>query len=168
MSPSQSRRLSKSSVRVELIQLSHESWIGPHNGASSPQNLVSLVQAGVAGGAEVDQHKERGPRDPVDAMDKHSPVAKSGGVDEVVHLSNIFCHVLVLVVSKMEDEVAHFPELLLGIIVNTDNVSDPVPPQFFKVGRVLGAADEETRKNLTHSPLAHITQLRVESLAKRH
>ena len=93
----------------------------------------------------------------MDAMDKHSPVAKSGGVDEVVHLSNVLCHVLVFVVSKMEDEVAHFPELLLGIIVNTDNVSDPVPPQFFKVGRVLGAADEETRKNLTHSPLAHIT-----------
>ena len=165
---SQPRCLGESSIRIELLKLSQKARIGSNNWARTANNLLRLVQAGVARAEEIGEQEEGRPGDSVDAMNQNSSVAKSGGMDKIVHLPDVLGHVLVVAVRKVEDEVAQFPELFFCSVVDADNMSDPVPPQLLQVDRVLGAPDEKPGENLGHASLANVAQPGVESLAERH
>ena len=77
-------------------------------------------------------------------------------MDEVVHLTDVLGHILVLTVRKVEDEVADFSEFFLGRVVDADNMSYPMPAQFVQVSGVFCAANKETRDNLAHTPLPNV------------
>ena len=156
MPSSQPCSLGESSIRVELLKLSQKARIGTNNWARTANNLLRLLQAGVARAEEIGEQEEGRPGDSVDAMNQNSSVAKSGGMDKIVHLPDVLGHILVFTVGKVEDEVTDFPEFLLGRVVDADNMSYPVPAQFLQVSRVFCTANEETGENLPHPPLPHV------------
>ena len=65
----QPRCLGESSIRIELLKLSQKARIGPNNWARTANNLLRLVQAGVARAEEIGEKEEGRPGDSVDAMD---------------------------------------------------------------------------------------------------